>query len=433
MPEAPPPPLPEAASRPVRHRLVCYLSGFDPQGAPHYHRLYTTEAARQAQVSGYTLEVGPRRKAGPLVAWWEVTGRFAKDTAAAPEEVRTRYEFLRWDDIVRSHWPRGVAGLLGRILWASLHMWLNGVMWRMLKTSWPRFLLIALPGLLLVLLALLGLGLGVAGVALARQGGAGWAGLLLPLLGWPGLAYLALQADKHSYVSWLMRSIASLVHQGRGSLPDLDARLDEMAAHIARQYRSQTVDEVLVVGHSSGAMMACIVTARALALLQAQPTAPAAPTDGDAPAARAPVLSLLTLGHCSGLLSYQPAAGWYRDELRALTQAPGLHWIDFGAPPDGCCLPMSDPTGPALPPGQPGRRPKLLNPRFAQMFSPQTYQPLRRDKHRCHFQYLMASEFPCDYDFFAITGGPQTLAARFAHLPSVTHFRQYQLFGGPGW
>jgi hypothetical protein len=47
------------------------------------------------------------------------------------------------------------------------------------------------------------------------------------------------------------------------------------------------------------------------------------------------------------------------------------------------------------------------------MFPPHTYRKMRWDKIRLHFQYLMASQLPTSYDFFAITAGPNPLAAHF--------------------
>jgi hypothetical protein len=150
---------------------------------------------------------------------------------------------------------------------------------------------------------------------------------------------------------------------------------------------------------------------------------------------RAPV-ALLTLGQCIPVLSYQPEAEDFRGELARLRQASDLVWIDFTAPPDGCCFALMDPTEVCLD-GQSGARepslggPKRLSPRFAKSFSPQLYRLIRRDKYRCHFQYLMATELPAAFDYFSVTAGPLTLMDRFGSLPGVTGFRDFQCFGGP--
>ena len=47
------------------------------------------------------------------------------------------------------------------------------------------------------------------------------------------------------------------------------------------------------------------------------------------------------------------------------------------------------------------------------MFAPAVYDELKRDKRRLHLQYLMAGDLPAEYDYFAITAGPLTLARRY--------------------
>jgi hypothetical protein len=408
-----------------------YISGFDPQGPAHYHQLYRTEAAHQAAVCGVDYAVGKRCKAGDHLAWWSVT---ASGGTAAAEPVQTRYEFLRWDDIVRAHWPRGRWQLLRATVFASWHMWRNGVLWQSMKTSWPMFVACALPGAVMLLLLLLTLVLGAGALAL-WQAGQPWLAALAVTVGLPALVGLGWVAERRSHMAWLMRSMACLVRQGRSQVPELEARLDVFAQHLADASQTRTWDEILVVGHSSGAMLAMIVTARAQRLLRqrASPSGQALPR-----------LSLLTLGHCSPLLSEQPEADGFRAELRVLKTSPNLDWVDMGAPPDGCCFPLVDPTDAALRPGQPttgpaepdapvrSGHPKLLNPRFAQLFTPATYHAVRSDKFRCHFQYLMATEITGAYDYFAITAGPSRLAERYAALPSVAGFRKFQTLGGPG-
>ena len=73
--------------------------------------------------------------------------------------------------------------------------------------------------------------------------------------------------------------------------------------------------------------------------------------------------------------------------------------------------------------------PKLLSPRFAEMFDAADYRALRRDKFRMHFQYIKAADRPVAYDYFRITAGARTLADRHAHLESVRGWRGLRLFG----
>lgn len=400
----------------VRRRLVLYLSGFDPQGPGHYHGLYAEQAALQARVTGDRIQVGPRQRAGANAAW-DVLCQPADGGSA----VETRYEFLRWDDIVRQHWPRGQARLLALTLATTGRMLRNGSLWRILQTSWPAFIALAAPAGL-ILGAALGLVMVVAAALRLAEASSPLVGLaaMAALLGI--LVALARRAQAKVQMAWLMRSASVILQQARGGLPALDQRLDAFAAQLVAKASSDEADELLVVGHSSGAMLAVSVMARALAL---------APTLLE----RRTSVALLTLGQCIPVLSYQPEAAGFRGELATLRAARRLGWIDMTAPPDGCCFALMDPTEVCLDgQGDESRTeggPKRLSPRFAQSFSAERYRVIRRDKYRCHFQYLMATELPASFDYFSVTAGPLRLADRFAPSPGVTGFREFQSFGGP--
>jgi pimeloyl-ACP methyl ester carboxylesterase len=409
--------VPVASTDRVRRRHAFYVSGFDPQGPAHYHRLYAEEAVKQAAVGGYAIEVGARQRAGPHSSQWRVD--FQPGT---PEEVTTTVEFLRWDDVVRRHWPRSRWAVMLSALGSTARQVGNGVLWRILKTSWPAFLVLFLPPALVVALvawAVLTVGLMV---LLARHGLAGAAASLAlgvsSAVGWIGFAR---RAEAKVQMAWLMRSTRFILRQARGQAPELEERIDDFGRRVAAALGDEEVDEVLVVGHSSGAMLAVSAAARALAARR-----------GASAGARPPGLSLLTLGECIPMLSFQPEAREFRGELASLAQSDGLDWVDFTAPPDGCCFALVDPTAVCAERASAPRwaSPKRLSPRFAQLFEREAYERIRQDKYRCHFQYLMASQLRGAYDYFAITAGPERLSARFAAHASVEGFQDFQLFGG---
>jgi hypothetical protein len=289
----------------------------------------------------------------------------------------------------------------------------HGALQAMYELSWPPALALFMPFLLLI---------GVLAGAPLLAAVAGWVGWEMLDNVFAGLAaggaaaaavlWIGLALESRYSMYWMMRSYAFTARQATGRTPDLEARLDALAQRLAQRLAERCDDEVLVVGHSSGAIMAAAIVARSLRQLPAR-------AEGAAPA-----LSLLTLGQWIPLLGLLPQAEGFRTELSELATVPGLDWIDFSAPPDGCCFALTDPiAGSGLAPaGRLPDRPKLLSPRFAEMFDPAGYQALRRDKFKMHFQYLMAAPRPVEYDFFRITAGARTLGARFAHLPSVTDF-----------
>ena len=401
------PPIPT-----VRRRTVFYMGGFDPKGASYYHALYQEEAAKQAQVSGLNIKVGKRQKSVQGNAYW-------LNEASGPEGlVQSRYEVLRWDDIVRQHWPRNQVRLAWDMFTTTALNLRTGALWRMLRLSWPPVVALVAPVVLLlgVLLAAPLVTLLVFSALQTDKALAAFAAVItLGSLLWAGLKL----QQKYSML-WLMRSYAFTARQALGQVPALQERLAEHARTLLDAISHGDSDEVLLVAHSSGCIMATSVMAKALQL--------------DCTLGRGTnqntTVSLLTLGQCIPLLGCLPQAQEFRQELHLLANAENVDWLDFCAPSDGCCFALVDPVAACgvIPDAPHTDRPKLLSPRFADMFDAATYAALRRDRFRIHFQYLLASKHVVPYDFFAITAGHQTLAQRFAHIPSVTDFGMFRLF-----
>ncbi len=413
------------SERTVRKRCVFYVSGFDPKGASRYHALYRDEAVKQSRVSGVAMDVGPRQKTPQGNAFWHITlqpsaqaDKQANANAnehANSGEVSTHFEFLRWDDIVRSHWPKNLAHLLWGVLATSWLFVSTGAAWRALKLAWPPVMAM-FSAFVLLCAVLLGTPLLAVGVFMAAVPATGpW---LAAVASGAVCAFWVLSGrllEKKYSMLWLMRSYTFTAQQAQGRVPEIDARLEQHAATVLQRIEAGMDDEVLVVGHSSGAMLAASVLAKVVRR---------APVTG----AGKPTVSLLTLGHCMPMLGCLPQARAFRDDLQILASAPGFDWVDFTAPADGCCFPLVDPLAACGVHAAVPDRPKRLSPRFAEMFDAAAYSHLRRDKFRVHFQYLMASAKPVPYDYFAITAGAKTLAARFSSFPSVTDYTRFQIF-----
>jgi len=373
----------------VHKRCVLYLSGFDPKGAAHYHALYRTESARQSQISGFQVTVGPRRKLPNGNAQWLLQ---AHDSGG---EVATDYEFLRWDDVVRRHWQKSPWRLGWDVLTTSVHYMKTGALWRMKRLSWPPFLALFAPFLLLcaVLLGVPLVGWGIWILATALGGTVVMAASFTLL--WLGLAlWGASSLERRFSMFWLMRSYAFTRRQAAGKTPELDQRLQQHADTLLQRVQDGGYDEVLLVGHSSGCIMAVEVMGRALQ------RAPRMASQGVA-------VNLLTLGQCIPLLATLPEASVFRQQLSCLGSSEGLGWVDVSAPPDGCCFALCDPLVVLQEPldiRQPDR-PKLVSPRFVKMFEPAVYEKLKQDRFRIHFQYIMAADLPTEYDYFQWTAG----------------------------
>lgn len=390
----------------IKKRCVLYFCGFDPSGPGHYHKLYRDNAAQQSALTQAHITVGKRQNLSKDIALWSI--EYSLDS----QTVQTDYHFMRWDDVVRQHWKPSGIQVAWQTLSANFEFIRTGALWTMFRLAWPPSIAVFSPALLLVFLLL------VAPVVTLAIG---------KLFSWPiAITFLttstlaAWLAEKKFNMQWLIRSFAFTAKQARGQVPQFDEKIKRWADFTVKQLQAN-YDEVLLVGHSSGSMLAISTLAHSLRSM------PTRNTQQDVPAPM-PQISLLSLGHWTPMLSSLPGANGFRVDLRTLASAADVQWIDFGAPADGCCFALCDPLAAAHIP-DPVNRPKLLSPRFAELFSKERYKQLKKNRFDLHFQYIKSGELTSDYDYFAISAGEQNLAQRYAHLPSVTDFKQFRLFG----
>ena len=384
-------------TRPFRRRVL-YLPGYDPIPPRRYRELYRREGLEQAAISGYGLTFGPRQDRTGF--GWGIGGDF--DGRKTEVEV----EVLLWADLVQGSMGQSIAATYGQLLRTAWIYIGSGALFRLMQLRRGPVLAALYPVVVLILQLLAALTLG------AVLGGlTGWgAARLLPYGGWLGLpvalgviwAVLAFfrRIDGKLFAYYLMHDYAFTAHLNGAYPAALDARIDWFANRLARILRDDW-DEVLVVGHSSGAYLAVSVLAD---LLRKGPL----PENG-------PKLSLLTLGHVVPMAAFLPDAARLRRDLHDLSASAAVSWVDVTAPGDACSFGLCDPV--AVSGVEPDTRhgPLVLSAAFRQTLSPEKQRALRGHWFQLHFQYLCAFDRPKDYDYFAITAGPLTLAERFAN------------------
>jgi hypothetical protein len=382
----------------VRRRRVFYIPGYDPFPPRRYRELFRTEAAEQARISGYTISQTPKKGPGPY--GWHVTSQIDGQRTEAEINI------LIWTDIVKN----------------SMHVGIAATYWLLVKTFWiyvftgAIFRLFRLrigPGIAAMYPVVMLLGQLAIALAAAYAVGRGvaflmpwWLAHLIGLVVVPPILMAFRRVDGKFFVYYLLLDYAfTAKHMGRNP-PELEARLAEFVALIGAALH-EDLDEVLVVGHSSGVHLGVSILADLL-------------RQGHAANARAK-LGFLSLGHAVPMQSFLPHATRLRRDLHDLSLSDQLTWIDVTAPGDGCCYALCDPvavSGAAPKFGQ--RWPLVLSAAFRQTLRPETYKKLKWRYFRLHFQYLCAFDAPGEYDYFQITAGPLSLQNRFkGRLPSV--------------
>lgn len=384
----------DAAAKPFRRR-VFYIPGYDPFHPRRYRELYRKEGAEQARLSGYALALMPKTTPGPY--GWHTSALIGGQEAEADIEV------LVWSDIVKRSMSETIPATYMQLLrtaWAYIG---SGALFRlaglrkgpMIAALYPIVFLL----LQLLFVGLLGWGLGALAARLTHwtAGVAVFAAVV-----WQGLRWFRAK-DNKVFAWYLMHDYAYSAQAGGANPPELEARMDQFRVAI-RAALDEGYDEVLVVGHSSGAHLGVSILADLIRK--------GLPEDASA-------LAFLSLGHVVPMVSFLPKAQRLRADLRYLSARPELTWIDVTAPGDGCAFALCDPVAVTGVAPEDKRWPLVVSAAFSQTLSPEKQAELKRRYFRLHFQYLCAfdalSGGPNDYDYFQITAGPQLLADRYRH------------------
>ena len=378
----------------VRRRRVFYIPGFDPLQTRRYRQFYRTEGPAQAAISGYALEIGRKRE--DAAHGWSVRAQIDGEGVTADVEV------LAWADIIGGSMRRTIPATYGQMLRTAWIYVASGALFRLGRLRKGPTLAALYPVVMLTLQAVLaglsGWGIGQ-GVAMLLPGWLGVAGGLVAglALAWAMLR-LFQRLDRRFLAYYLMHDYAFSAGLW-GAYPSvLEARMAVFAARI-RAALEEDGDEVLVVGHSSGAILGVSILAD---LIRAGVPA------------RGPVLSFLTLGQVVPMVSFLPEAKRLRADLAFLSTRDEVTWVDVTAPGDGCAFALCDPVAVSGVAPEGKRWPLVISCAFTQTFSPERWRRMRFRWFRLHFQYMCAFDRPGDYDYFRITAGPLTLRARYA-------------------
>jgi hypothetical protein len=397
---------------------VVYIPGYDPIHPRRYRELYRTESKSQSEISGYDIGIAP--KTGEHYGW-RVEARMEGQSTDADIDV------LVWSDIVRGSMSSSIPATylqLVRTAWTYITTGaLRRLMWLrkgpVIAALYPVGMLI----LQLAVAALLGLWAGKllawaltsgAQMIIGLFGGGDTSDLDFSILlfgrtvaqwalgawvAWSVLRWFK-KKDGKFFAHYLMHDYAYSAHYNGANPPQLEDRMADFRATISAAM-DDDVDEVLVVGHSSGAHLA-------VSILSDLIREGGVVKDG-------PALSFLSLGQVVPMVSFLPKADRLRADLHYLSTRDELTWVDVTAPGDGCAFALCDPVAVSgvAPEGQ--KWPLVISAAFTQTLSPERWKELRWKFFRLHFQYLCAFDRVGDYDYFRITAGAMTLGDRFAN------------------
>lgn len=377
-------------------RHFFFVAGYDPMDVVGHRRIFARESARFAATWNVRTWSEDGLHQTPTGAYWEARA------AGSNWESATRFELLAWNDIVkadmtRSRWShiKGTA----RALW---DMVATGTVVRYFRFSHRYGIFFALTYVMLLAMAGLGLAAGVLAYGFSAPMGH-MAALLAALLA-ATVVFFGLMATLGARVK-LKQSLDLAefsVDFVRGRHGAIDARLNAFADRLIAVARQGDVDEIILAGHSLGAMHAVSLVAIALRK--------------DPDFARMVPLRLLTVGSTAAKFALHPAGTRLREAAYAVHDATSIEWTEFQAKDDIVSFYKVDPVSLTHAGNADGRRrPFIRQVTIRGMMTPATYARYRLDIMRLHCQFFLANDTRAPYDFYAFIHAPvpfQDLVAR---------------------
>ncbi len=389
----------EINRRTVKRRRVLYAHGFDPASAERYRRLIARSGAER---DGAPPVISQVAQMSDVSEGWRITAD------ANGERVETVFEILRYEDIVRRWRNRP----LHRRLWSGLGGWFgfifNGGLRRVFSVSKGPAGLFFYPVLMLALFIGLGVFAGrMAGVSAELLGAPDWASQAGRVIGALAGLFLSVRFERAVFSHLMLALFDFLFKIAKEEFPSgrLEMRVELFARRITECVRSaqeKKVDEILIVGHSLGGLVATRALARAMG------------KDSDLTGGRAKV-SLLTLGSVAGYVSCHGGVGAdrYAMDVARVASDEDLTWVDVSAPRDWFSFGLVDPLVLLTEPPAEARSPKVISAKFGKSKPDPDDNRTRFRAMGLHMKYLSAPDQKGGFDFLSVISGEMMLKTRY--------------------
>lgn len=370
----------------IQRRHVFYIPGYEPRGPAFYEKLFRKHLLRFARLNKFETRADTR--VHELYRRVEVTAG----------GLELKYDILDNADVLQPHSdiPRWKFYLLLVYFTPKIVRSVLRPACRHVKWAW----MVAMAPWLFVYLAILCLCLTFTGVFWLLSS-FGFGALLSGLISLAPVIFLWRIFEKE----YRHQNIARIFDSGRffldGNDPiqkQMSQRLEAFADLIEEQILMGDSDEYVIVGHSSGSVLAARVTA----LLTDRPSLAEQP------------LTLVCMGSVYQLeLCAQTHFDAQNQVYLKLRNSQQLQWAEVFAAFDAFCPQRMNPCDDRLQPEAHSTKPFYRSANFKKNLNPDKFQKLRRNLLWIHMQYIMSSDYALTFDYFKMLTGQ---APAFAYL-----------------
>lgn len=377
----------------IRRRRVYFIEGYEPQGADGFYRMFRREWDRFRATWHVRGDLSRCSLDSDDIASWTI------DTVGPNWRVSTQYEFLRLENFIRANLAQPFWQQLARTARWMIDDILSGALLRVFRVSWRMgILLIYSQVLLLVWIGLSLTGGWLAADAIIPAGEPEVSKLILATALVTACFALLRPVTNGMFVNQLNNCWPFLREFARGERTGFDRSLDILAGRIVASARAGDADEILLIGHSAGAMLALTAMAKALE------------RDPDVGRHGTPI-SLVTVGSIMPALAMHPAAGALRRTVATIATERSVLWTDCQSREDFMNFWEFDPvTGTGTEAGERRCNPQIWQVPVRKMIAPEVFARVRFNYWRMHYQYIMSNDRRAAYDYYMFLCGPAPFA-----------------------
>lgn len=383
----------------VKKRDVVFICGYEIAPPEIHHRRFERELALMKSTWNVAVKLSP-----PTLKEDKHFGEWTLETSGPDWKVDTNYKMFWWGDLIAtdfemSTWKRLKAGLA-----AFFDFTFSGALIQYFRMNWRYALFFLYPYALFA-------GFGVGAYLASRYAfgwfapGSNWSLPVSILLGIAASIGSLMLPPRPLYIAYLFNDwhfAHELVH-GRRTV--LEPRLNRFAQELAGIVKNSTADEIVIVGHSLGAVQVMDVVARAKKL------------DPEF-ARKSPPVRILTIGSSLLKIGLHPGARFLREATLAVANDPNIYWVEFQALADMVNFYKSNPVMDMDLPRSDSPIVQIV--RIKHMLTKKTYDGLKRDFFRVHRQFVLGNEVRYFYDYYMICCGPIALPDRVSYHDGAT-------------
>ncbi|WP_112664320.1 hypothetical protein [Microvirga flavescens] len=362
----------------ITKRLVYHLGGYDPVSPQCTHRRFARELQRFETTWSVAATASEAVVEDDLTSWRVMT--------SGPNwGVETDFRLLRWDDVIAAEARRPMWSRLPCALRAFLDFTVSGTLWGYLRSNWRYAGFFLYPFVILSLFVafawgvealaakaagslLVGIGVGIAAFLLLMRWPARW--LFLPLL----------------FDDWIFSREYIRRHNAV-----LDARLERVARGLVASAKEQQADEILIIGHSLGAVLAVDLLDQALRI------------DPDL-GKSCPPIAFASVGSSLLKIGLHRKAKRFREAVKRVASATQIFWVEYQALTDVMNFYKTNPV--AEMGLDVAGRPIVRIERIRRMVHAPRYRRMRRNFFKVHCQFVSGNDQRAAYDYFMLLCGP---------------------------